>query len=237
MPPRRNVKKVTRKPYKKPTKKFRRAKYRTTNRKQKIYGPFPLVMNTQLLYKNPSGFISSSGISSINTQIFRCNSLVDYDQSNNLGNKQPLFYDSICTTTGPYQNYRVNAWSTKLTIINLSDKPLNVYYDPCSFATTEADSEIEMQNRRQVQYRMLTAQSNARPSTTFKSFVRVKDFCPDIISSSENYSSDSLNNPSKILFSQLLWSPVDTSIAIFNVALQVETIFYVTFFNADSIAS
>lgn len=202
-----------------------------------IKQPFPKVMNTCLVYKQPSVYINSNGVSSSWTQIWRSNSLFDYDYSNALGNKQPLFYDTLCTATGPYQNYRVNAWSAKITIINLSDKPMNVYYDPVSYSIAEADTQTEMQNRRGVIYRMLTAQSNSKPMTTIKSFVRVKDFAPDIVSSSENYSADSSADPSKILYSQLLWGPIDLSTTAYNVAIQVETKFYCTFYNADSVQS
>lgn len=116
----------------------------------KTLGPFPKVMNTTLVYKNPSVNVTSAGISSYNYCNFALNSMFDFDQTNIIGNKQPLFYDQLLSIDGPYKNYKVNAWKTTIKFINLSDKAMFVYYDGNLTALTETDQLNEVQNRRGV---------------------------------------------------------------------------------------
>lgn len=138
-------KRNTRKPYK--TRKFN-SRIKAVIKSKKIPALFPLTKQCRLVYKNPSTTISSGGLTSYTSQVFACNNCNDFDYSNNLGNKSPLYWDYLCTAQGPYKKFRVNAWKTTLKVINLSDKALNVYFDHGTLgAVTDADTPQEMQNR------------------------------------------------------------------------------------------
>lgn len=201
-------------------------------------GPFPLRMNTQLVYKAPSTNVTSAGINSYNYCNFALNSMFDFDQTNIIGNKQSLFYDQLLSADGPYKNYKVNAWKTVIRFINLSDKAMFVYYDPTSGTLiTDTDSAAEMQNRRGVQSFTLTAQANSKPMVTIKKFQTLKSFFPNSINSSENFSAAWNTGPAIPAYSALGWQTIDGSVAAFTIAIQVQHIFYCTLFNADSTAS
>ncbi len=201
-------------------------------------GPFPRNMNTTLLYKAPSTNVTSAGTSSYNYASFGLNNMYDFDIDNIVNNKQPLFFDTLLTTNGPYKNYKVNAWKTTIRFINLSDKALFVYYDPVSATfATDTDTAGEMQNRRGVQSFTLTAQANAKPMLTIKKYQTLKSHFPNSINSSENFSGSFSSAPSSIAYGTLGWQTIDGSTAAFTVAIQIQHLFYVTLYNADSTQS
>jgi len=200
-------------------------------------GPFPKVMSTQLVYKNPSSTITSNGLLNYNYCQFNLNSLWDFDIANVLGNKQPLFYDQLLSSDGPYKNYKVNAWKTRIRFINLSDKALHLCYDPCTALITDSDTPMEIENRRGVQTFLLTGQNNSKPMATITKFQTLKSFFPNSINQSENFAGGWNSSPTTHAYANMLWKTVDGSVGVFNVAIQVQHIFYVTLYNADSIVS
>lgn len=218
-----------------------RANIRNTRKRRPAFrlskGPFPIRMNTQLVYKAPSTTIASGGILNYNSLTFGLNNMWDFDYSNQLGNKQPLFYDQLLSSDGPYKYYKVNAWKTTIKLINLSDKALHVYYDPCVALVTDADTPTEIENRRGVQAFMLTAQANSKPMCTITKYQTLRSFYPNSINQSENFSGSWNASPSTNAFANLLWKTIDGSVASFSVAVQIQHIFYVTLYNADSIIS
>lgn len=233
--------KTRRAPRKKPTgRRVTRVNRRRTRRAPRVpraFGPFPRVMRTQLVYKNPSTNITSSGINSFNYMNLGLNNCYDFDTTNVLGNKQPLFFDQLCSLIGPYKNYKVNAWRTTIRFINLSDKPMFLYYDPSSTDLTQADSALEIENRRGVQTFMLTAQSNAKPMQTITKYQTLKQSIPGSVNQSENFSALYSAAPASPVYSTIGWKTIDGSTAAYTVAMQVQHIFYVELFNADSESS
>lgn len=220
--------------------KKRKARYmkRKVFRRVPKSGPFPRIKNTTLLYKNPSTTISSGGILSYKTCQFAANSLYDYDVSNLLGNKQPLYFDQLLSIDGPYRQYRVNAWKTKIRILNLSDKALNIYWNPATVNSfTDTDTPTEMQNWRGVRYAQLTAQNNAKPMCTFSSFHRLRNIVPTTGTQTTQYLGSYTANPSIGISQTLLAETIDGSTATFNFAVEIEHVFYVTLFDSDAIVS
>lgn len=224
-------------PVKKVRKRVKRMKRKYNPRLQVSRGPFPIRMNTALVYKAPSTTIASGGIVSYAGLSLALNNMYDFDYNNVLGNKQPLFYDQLLSVDGPYKSYKVNAWKTTIRFINLSDKALYVYYDPCTALITESDSPSEIQNRRGVQSFLLTGQANAKPMCTITKYQTLKSFYPNSVNSSENFSAGYNASPSTLAYSNLIWQTVDNSVGVFNVAIQVQHIFYCTLYNPDSITS
>lgn len=201
--------------------------------------PFPKVRNVTLNYKYP-GYTLTSGVTSGTVlQRFMLNSMFDFDFDNNLGNKQPLYYDQLFGADGPYQYYKVNAWKTTITVTNLSSQPLHVYYDQGALGSvTQADTQVEAQNRAGNIYRMITGAANARPQAIIKSFKTTKSFAPKGISSGSDFASLYTTNPIQQIIGTLLvgnLSVVDT--ASFNVVITVSQTFYATAYVQDGIQS
>lgn len=113
-------------------------------------GPFPLKLSTSLVYRSvPTVITGSAGTGTALCRV-RLNDPNDFDYDNLLGNKQPLFYDQLFTATGPYTAYEVRAWTTRISIINLANTAVTVYWNGkgSTVSFTEEDTLSEMTNRQ-----------------------------------------------------------------------------------------
>jgi len=63
-----------------------------------------------------------------------------------LGNKQPLYYDQLISSTGPYKQFMVKSWSTEFTVINRGTAPITMWLTPPQTTTLEADTVNEVDN-------------------------------------------------------------------------------------------
>lgn len=110
-------------------------------------GPFPRSMDTVLVYENALTALGA-GTGGLLTVGTKPNSAFDYDNSSGavFGNKQPLYYDTLLTASGPYKNYKVNSWKTTYTVVNMGAAPITVWALPPISATSEIDSAAEADN-------------------------------------------------------------------------------------------
>lgn len=123
--------------------------------------PFPLIMrNVSMRYQDAPGATLSWGggatyYASLHT---KPTALFDYDYTNVVGNKQPLYYDTLLTATGPYANYLVRKWKTTFTVVNMSAVPVVVFVGQASLSgsVTELDQPTEIQNFPDVKKVFLT---------------------------------------------------------------------------------
>lgn len=234
------VRKTYRRKYRRPAKRMLRKKrvYKRTNRVPKTLGPFPRTMNTTLVYKQPSAVISSNGVVNYKVVRFNANGMFDYDYDNLVNNKQPLYFDQLLSIDGPYRQYRVNAFKTRIKFINLSDKALNVYWSPASVNNyTDNDTPTEIQNWKGVSYRQLTSQSNAKPQCTFKTFKKINQLVPATGTRTTQWLGGYGSNPTINIVQALMAETIDGSTTAFNFSIEVEHIFYVQLFDADAIIS
>lgn len=112
----------------------------------KAKGPFAATKYMTFVYENELTAIPSATAQSLPVM---ANSLYDFDQTsgNTFGNKQPLYMDSLLTSSGPYKQYRVISWKTTYTVFNLSTStPITVWAIPPVSATAEIDSAAEADN-------------------------------------------------------------------------------------------
>lgn len=234
------MKRYTRKPKRVP--RARRATtarriVRKTQRASRKASLFPLTKSCKLIYKNPSTTITSNGIVNYRACIFKLNSCYDLDYNNEFGNKQPLYFDYLCTANGPYANFQVNAWKTTIKFINLSDKALNVYYDHGqNKGIFESDTPTEIQNRQGVSHRMVTAQGNAKPMCIFTSYRTIKPFYPKYDRDS-NLAGSFSADPFNLVYGTLLAQTIDGSTTAFSYAIEVTHVFYTQLYNRDMILS
>lgn len=237
MPKKKIIRVVGKKPIK-PMRKYVRRPRKVMRKVPRSLTPFPTIMNTQFVYKNTSTNIASSGINPYQVVSWANNNMYDFDTSNVLGNKQPLFYDQCLSADGPYKNYKVNAWKTTVSLINLdATRPLFVFYEPATLDYFQADTPLEVENRRGVQRKMLTASGNSRPIATFSKFTRLKDIAPKSVNSGLDYQAPYNANPNQPVYSTLLWKTIDGSVTSFQVALEITHVFYATLYNDDGITS
>lgn len=112
-------------------------------------GPFPDRLQTTLLYRSiPIVANGSAGTGTYLLQV-RLNSPNDFDYTNVLGNKQPLYYDQLFSATGPYLAYECKSWRTRITVINLASTAATVYWNGqgTSAGLNEEDTLAEVTNR------------------------------------------------------------------------------------------
>lgn len=110
-------------------------------------GPFTGVKKVTFIYENELTVVG--GASNLLTAAIACNSLFDVDKSGSscFGNKQPLYYDTLLTVSGPYRQYKVISWKTTYTILNKSTTcPITVWALPPHTSTAELDSAAEADN-------------------------------------------------------------------------------------------
>lgn len=135
-----------------------------------LYAPstaFPNVLKTVLRYD--SNLIRrSGGVSQTNPAAVRLNSLYDFDNDNVLDNKQPLYFDTLVTATGPYRSAKCDSWSSRITVINNSTDPLQFYWCQAD-SIAEIDSNIEIQNRPGVQRLLLAPKGSSGDRGIIKS--------------------------------------------------------------------
>lgn len=125
-------------------------------------GPFPRSKTVQLVYENALTTVAPAAtFVALST---KPNSAYDYDNSSGaaFGNKQPLYYDTLLSVSGPYKNYKVNSWKTTYTIINDSATPCTVFAMPPISATSEVDSVAEADNFPGVKRLYLTAATGSK---------------------------------------------------------------------------
>lgn len=144
-----------------PTKDAPVAKKRKVVRKPRgtaeMYAPataFPDVLSTKLRYNSTMARINPAAASYYAS--FILNGMFDFDVDNIVGNKQPLYMDTLLTADGPYKNYKVSSWTTKIEIHNYSALPLLCYWAQAA-TTGEMDSLLEVQNRSNVRELILTS--------------------------------------------------------------------------------
>jgi len=230
---RKNIKYV--KLVKRPAKKNKKAIRKTGPAR-----PFPAKKNYTLLYKEPSQSLSNqAGVYNYRITQVRLNSLWDFDYTGDLYNKQPLYFDMLFGTTGPYKAYKVNAWKTKWTVINIdATRALNIYYDQGSLGSlSESDTPVEMKNRAGVIYKLLTPSGGPRSMTSFTSFRKLTDIVPKEAAMGSNFAAAFSTDPASTVFGTLMAETLDGSTAAFSFAVQVEHTFYCTAYDRDTALS
>ena len=198
------------------------------------YSIFPKTKQCTLLFKD-TGVATSSGLVNYTVSRFRLNSLFDFDFENRFNDKQPLYFDTLLTATGPYRQYKVNAWKTTFKIVNMdATRALAIYYDSGAVNNgTDADTYSEMKNRPGVISRILTPLSGSRAITTISRFQTLKQ-CVASTSNDLNYTGTYGGNPTIPIYGSLLSATIDNSVTAHTVQIEVSHVFYCTLYDNQS---
>lgn len=104
--------------------------------------PFPPVRWVTFEYRN--GLVSRVPVSLEDVVSYGCNDIFDFDRTTGfLGNKQPLFYDDLLSSVGPYKQFRVLSWVTTFTIINRGAAPITMWLCPPHISASDIDTAFE----------------------------------------------------------------------------------------------
>lgn len=111
-----------------------------------------------------------------------CNDLYDFDRNGDLGNKQPLYFDTLLTASGPYRNFKVISWVTTWTIYNHSTTiPVTCWAVSPTPLSSDIDSAAEADNFPGVKRLYLTAQGGSKSMGTVTQRGHIGDVFPNIL--------------------------------------------------------
>lgn len=198
-------------------------------------GPFQPVYKTSLEYSNALTTYAPAAVSGLLS--VACNSMYDFDKTAGsiFGNKQPLYYDALMTSSGPYKGYKVVSWETVYTIINTQTVPMTVWALPPTTATAEIDSAAEADNFPGVKRIYLTASTGSFNKGEIVVRGNIKDVWPSS-SNDANFVGSYNSDPSGIAYAGLYFQTADQSTNV-TCAVAVKHTFYCELSTIDSIVS
>jgi len=146
-------------------------------------GPFPQKLNTTLQYRSLAVQQTGSSVSGTYSATVVLNDLFDFDSSNVLGNKQPLFYDQLFSATGPYTRLECKSWRTRWTIINTGAEPVSIYWNGkgTAVAISEEDTTAEVSNRPNMQVYHLGPKGSMKDTCYIKSSGAWTDHVSEVV--------------------------------------------------------
>jgi len=134
---------------KRPTKRFKpvykTGKVAASKTSLSLYpSPFPRVKYVSFDYSN--GLNLRIPVSNTDVASFAPNDVFDFDRTTGfLGNKQPLFYDTLLGVNGPYKYFKVLSWVTEFTVINRGTAPITLWLTNAPNAS-DIDTVAEVDN-------------------------------------------------------------------------------------------
>lgn len=175
-------------------------------------GPFSGRKYVTFLYENALAQIA--GAANVVTAIMKPNVAFDFDSSGDFGNKQPLFYDTLLTASGPYRTYKVISWKTTYTFINnTATTPVDIFVSPPVADTSEIDSLTEMDNFPGVKRLKLTASTGSKATGTITVYGHIGDVFPSSALSDVNFVAPWNGSPTSICYQVCLARGSDGSTA------------------------
>ena len=197
-------------------------------------GPFSRKLATTLLYRSEPLTQSGSAITGADTVIVGLNDLFDFDFNNDLGNKQPLFYDQLFSAAGPYVRMECLSWRDVITIINTGAEPLSIYWNGHGVAaiSTDEDSLSEYTNRPYVQQFHLGAKGSTKDRCTIKSTGKWTDFNTLMQGTAQNY-----NGPPSTVVYGTLFAKSPSSLTAPTYVMQIDHFFNIVALREDATSS
>lgn len=221
--------------------------------------PLPAKFRTKLSYSTSQALDCNPA--NVTAILLQANSLYDFDYTNNMGNKQPWAFDTICGASAPYTSYRVISTAISYKVTMLTDiyavqntystltsgtgsmyygtyrnpKPCWVYHFPMATATKDAwmDTYSEYVKHPEVKRNMMLKAGDIVRRTVSGNMKRLfKDTNED---DAESRLSAAYNaTPADVaLFRIILANDDPSNSATFQV--DVSAVFDVEFFNLDTV--
>lgn len=196
-------------------------------------GPFAGKKSLTFLYQTGLREVTSVAGATSYARIV-CNGMFDVDYDNVLDNKQPLYFDSLLSSTGPYQQYKVISWKTTWNLINETDKSVTVWVVPAGIGSGDIDSPTEVANYPGVKRVFLSAKGGM-DRTSVSVTGHFKDMYPSM--TQDNGLIGVYNsNPGNAIYGGIVVQNSDlTNIPVLKVAVKHEA--YTELQNVDAIQS
>jgi len=174
-------------------------------------GPFTGRKFMTFLYENQLTQIGGSA--NVMTVVCKPNDMYDFDNSGDTGNKQPLYFDTLLTASGPYRTYKVISWKTTYYFINnTATTPVDIFVSPPIAGTGEFDSLAEADNFPGVKRLRLTASGGSKSHGSITIKGHIKDVYPTI-SDDSNFIGNYNTSPSTIVYQAVVVRGSDGSTA------------------------
>lgn len=142
-------------------------------------GPFSSKKFLTFLYEN--ALTQVAGAANVLNATFKPNDMYDFDNSGDSGNKQPLYYDTLLSASGPYKQYKVHSWRTTYYFVNNStNTPVDIFISPPLASTSEFDSLAEADNMPGVTRLRLTNSSGGKNYGEISVTGHIKDVYPTL---------------------------------------------------------
>jgi hypothetical protein len=136
------------------------------------------------------------------------NSGFDFDVTGNLGNKQPLYFDALLSSSGPYKSYKVISWRTKWTFINMSAQPVNIFISPPISASSEFDIVGEAEDFPGTKHVFLGPATGTKNQTTVTTTGHIRDVYPALPFSTTLVAAFS-SSPSSTCYQNIVYANAD----------------------------
>lgn len=199
-------------------------------------GPFQGKKYMTFLYENALTRVAPGAtLQSLSVML---NSLFDFDKTSlaYFGNKQPLYYDTMLTASGPYKSYQVISWKTTFTIVNNNAVPIQVWVYPPIAATSEIDSIAEADNFPGVKKLYLTAATGSKNIGTVTVTGHQKDLFPVDTLTGNSTTASYAGDPGTAIYGGCLVATADGSTNVdFYIAVCHEA--YAELQNVDALVS
>lgn len=196
--------------------------------------PFPPKKFMNFIYENE--LTQLTGGTNVVVRSVVCNDLFDFDRNGDLGNKQPLYFDTLLTASGPYRNFKVISWVTTWTIYNHSTTiPVTCWAVSPTPLSSDIDSAAEADNFPGVKRLYLTAQGGSKSMGTITQKGHIADVFPNILDDI-NLQGNWQSSPTSQAFGGLVVKGSDGATAP-SVYVAVKHVAYVMLSGIDALVS
>lgn len=199
----------------------------------KAKGPFAMRKWVSFEYSN--ALTAYSPGSAAGTVSVGYNDAYDFDKGTTLGNKQPLYYDTLLTSTGPYKAFKVDSWEVVFTVVNVGSVPLNVWCHPGLSQASDFDTVTEADNMPGMKRLYLTGAGGSKSEGTITARGNIKDVWPGY--SGDQAMTGSYNGgPSNIAYGGLVIQSADNSTVV-TAYVAVKAILRTELYSIDALVS
>lgn len=200
--------------------------------------PFPPVKEFCFLYESPLVNATQS-VSGETNFLVGVNDLFDFDRSvaGYFRNKQPLYFDQLLTSSGPYKRYFVHHWDIYWTVINgETSTPLNVIHAGPTLTSTDIDTFTEVMSMPGTQMRTLGQVGGDNAKVVIHSKGNVHD-AAGVPSRDKNYEGDWVSSPTNGIYESLTVNFPGYSSGTWKCYVAIQARLYATLYGADAVES
>lgn len=200
--------------------------------------PFPAVKEYCFLYESPLVQGSNSGLTASVNMLVAPNDLYDFDRTaaGFFRNKQPLYFDQLVSSTGPYRCFFVHHWDIYWTVMNgESNHPLNVIHAGPTVQSSDIDTFTEVMSWPGAQMRSIEPMGG-----NSKVVIHSKGSARDaagVADRDKTYEGNFAGSPSNGIFETISIEYPGWTTGTWNYYVGIQARLYATLYSADAVES